>query len=162
MFIVSKKSPLDEAQALLDCGKPHEATVLLETALQSSPQDPFLLLYSGLAHVECEENVQGLTQIREAIKLSPSNPLLRVFYARALYDSGDQEGALAQCGEVEKNQPRHPGATTIRSLCEARMDPLIGLGRLAMEELADDPHLQGRALFAAEEALAEVETPAIA
>lgn len=161
LFIVSKKSPLDEAQALLDDGMPHEAATILEPALKSAPRDPFLLLYSGLANVERGETAPGLLQIEEALKLSPGNPLLRVFYARALYDSGAVEGVLEQCAEVEKSQPNHPGAATLRSLCETRLNPLNGLGRLAVESMADDPHLQGRALYVAEEALKEVETPGV-
>jgi len=86
-------------------------------------------------------------------------PLLRLFFARALYDSGRFDECLKECAHVASSQSGHPGAAVLSLLCLAHNDRMAGLERLSLDGLSDDLHLQGRALFLAEETLQESERP---
>jgi tetratricopeptide (TPR) repeat protein len=82
-------------QNFLETGRPEEAIVSCQRALQLFPQDSISMSILGLLYVEQGEGSEvGAALCRKALALDPYNPDHWCRLARALLHSGERDGAL--------------------------------------------------------------------
>lgn len=82
-------------QNYLETGRPGEAIVACQRALQLFPQDSISMSILGLLYVEQGEGSEvGAALCRKALALDPFNPDHWCRLARALLHSGERDGAL--------------------------------------------------------------------
>lgn len=83
------------AKAFLMSGKPELALDPLSKALENAPDDPKLLLLSGVTKDLAEHHLEAQDLYRRGLTLSPADPALTLNFALSLALSGDYSNAIA-------------------------------------------------------------------
>ena len=115
---------LDQAQQLLDQGKPAAAYQLLNQAYEQRAGSPDFDLLLGIAALDAGEPTRAVFALERVLAVEPDNARARAELARAYYVAGENEAAKQEFTSVKKDSVPASVARTIDkylSLIEGRL-----------------------------------------
>ena len=89
-------------------GQPSEAAAAYEEALQLAPNDPDLLLKTGIYKLTAGDREQAIKLLQQCTKILPSDGDAQYYLAQAYHLNGQDEFALAAIRKSLKAEPDNP------------------------------------------------------
>jgi tetratricopeptide (TPR) repeat protein len=91
-----------------EAGQPSEAAAAYEEALKLAPNDPDLLLKTGIYKLTAGDREQAIKLLQQCTKILPSDGDAQYYLAQAYHLNGQEEFALAAIRKSLKAEPDNP------------------------------------------------------